>query len=584
VGAGNAGNGDVLDPEVERLIEEGLERYGRGDLEGALLAWEGALALAPDDARALGYVDYVRSNYQLLTGSVADDGELAVPFGLASLDDDAAYELEIERAGASDAGLGPGRWGEASEEMRARVERYIEAIDDGWFLREDGTPVRSLPLPPRPAASELGDDDKTYDKSMRPSDPALRHGQASGARAAPPATSFEFTESSTSDRTADLKGRSLGWVRPVQDAAMPPPAAPAAREAASAMSRGLPGVAWASADANTAELRVRIKPDPLENADGEELAEPDDSEEPEIELLETEDAGRGPSDEELTIERDQWRRTSTQARTHERIPPMADLDVRQTQRRHPPPALDADEGDHADAEDDTATHDPAETQRRPPVDLSEDRPLVIVEDPVLADAATFRKPRARGRAEDSDEFESVATAEHGRPDRDLGLAPVSRTESVSMEVVAHEMLAELERTAHAHESRDDRIRRRIGTLLDRAATASRLGHHPIAVTALDLALAEEPDSAVAQKLIHRSREQILGIYQLYLSDLRARPILAVPMHDLATESLDSRAAFLLSRIDGNLSFEEILDVAGMTRLEAFRYLARLLLRGILDVR
>ena len=54
--------------------------------------------------------------------------------------------------------------------------------------------------------------------------------------------------------------------------------------------------------------------------------------------------------------------------------------------------------------------------------------------------------------------------------------------------------------------------------------------------------------------------------------------------DLATAELDSRSAFLLSRVDGNLTFEEILDVAGMTRLEAFRYLARLLLRGILEVR
>ena len=56
------------------------------------------------------------------------------------------------------------------------------------------------------------------------------------------------------------------------------------------------------------------------------------------------------------------------------------------------------------------------------------------------------------------------------------------------------------------------------------------------------------------------------------------------MHELPREQIDSRAAFLLSRVDGNLSFEEILDVSGMTRLEALRHLARLVGRGILSVR
>src|SRR6185436_16492648 len=77
------------------LIEKGLEHYGAGDLDGALLCWESALSMAPDEPRALGYVEYVKANYPLLTGGSTDDGELAVPFGLANLDDEAAYEVEI---------------------------------------------------------------------------------------------------------------------------------------------------------------------------------------------------------------------------------------------------------------------------------------------------------------------------------------------------------------------------------------------------------------------------------------------------------------------------------------------------------
>jgi hypothetical protein len=34
-------------PEIDRLLEEGLTRYGRGDLDGALTAWEQVLDLDP---------------------------------------------------------------------------------------------------------------------------------------------------------------------------------------------------------------------------------------------------------------------------------------------------------------------------------------------------------------------------------------------------------------------------------------------------------------------------------------------------------------------------------------------------------
>ena len=130
------------DSPVERLIDQGLERYGKGDLDGALVAWESALALAPDDARAAGYVEYVRGHYDLLRGQGgAESGsELAVPFGLAELHDSDRYEIEI-----------------SSDAQRAKVEQYIERVDDGWFLDDaDVLPTmsRPLPLPARPDTSE----------------------------------------------------------------------------------------------------------------------------------------------------------------------------------------------------------------------------------------------------------------------------------------------------------------------------------------------------------------------------------------------------------------------------------------------
>ena len=144
-----------------------------------------------------------------------------------------------------------------------------------------------------------------------------------------------------------------------------------------------------------------------------------------------------------------------------------------------------------------------------------------------------------------------------------------------------EILDNVDRGAPAIETREERTRRRITALLDRAAVWGRDADFDRAVTAVDLALSEDPNSALAQKLIHRNREAIMNAFQAFLGDLQRTPSLARPLHELGSAPISPRAAFLLSRVDGTLSLDEILDVSGMPRLEAYRYLCQLFLRGIL---
>jgi hypothetical protein len=144
-----------------------------------------------------------------------------------------------------------------------------------------------------------------------------------------------------------------------------------------------------------------------------------------------------------------------------------------------------------------------------------------------------------------------------------------------------EILEQIDRGAPASETREERTRRRITALLDRAAAWSRDADFDRAVTAVDLALSEDPNSALAQKLIHRNREAIMNAFQAFLGDLQRTPNLARPLHELGSAPISPRAAFLLSRVDGTLSLDEILDVSGMPRMEAYRYLCQLFLRGIL---
>ena len=153
--------------------------------------------------------------------------------------------------------------------------------------------------------------------------------------------------------------------------------------------------------------------------------------------------------------------------------------------------------------------------------------------------------------------------------------------SSAPEALAAALASELDRGAPTGESPDDRARRRITALLERASAAARAGEHPMSIAAIDLALSEAPDSAVAQKLVHRSRDIILDCYQRYFGDLARRPVPVGSLTELTGRPLDPRAAFLVSRMDGTLTYEEILDVAGMGRLEACRHLAQLLVRGII---
>jgi hypothetical protein len=162
-------------------------------------------------------------------------------------------------------------------------------------------------------------------------------------------------------------------------------------------------------------------------------------------------------------------------------------------------------------------------------------------------------------------------------------APGAPVPTDALEVLTAQISPRLERDVPPGESKDDRLRRRISTLVEVANEYSRLGDTRRAVAAADLALGEEPDSALAQKLIHRNRDTIQTIFQGYLGSLERRPSLARALDALGTSPIGARAAFLLSRVDGHLTYDEILDVSGMPRLEAYRYLCQLLIRGILTV-
>lgn len=478
--------------DIDRLIDEGLQLYGRGDVDGALLAWERALAADPGNAQANSYVEYARDNYELLTSSepVLEDGD-DVPFGI---EEEPEYHIEIL----------PG------ELISNDAPMNMDHLDEGWFLDEAPTREASFIK----AASSLPNQTLELEADEPPEisfEDATReyHG---------PAAEFGVGQDTSgfSQETTDVKKRDLGFVQPVV------------------------GV----------EVKLRTP--------------------------------------EQSIDHGKAGRTERAARLEEEdliaslpSPRPAGGDNSAPTRELPLPASgvrtrDLPQPSRAPATRDLSAVSQAEVML----------PHAKTEDLDQAHAAQFTDPLV------------------GAPTRELGLRaatppplpaapptrPVSQPEGTRHDIVlpfdpidarSAQILDDVDDGAPTDEAKEDRTRRRITTLFEKAMEWNSAGELDRAVAAVDLALSEDPNSALAQKLIHRNRESMQTVFQNFLGDLARTPQLARPLHELSSAPISPRAAFLLSRIDGMISIDEILDVSGMPRLEAYRHLCQLYLRGIL---
>ena len=130
----------------------------------------------------------------------------------------------------------------------------------------------------------------------------------------------------------------------------------------------------------------------------------------------------------------------------------------------------------------------------------------------------------------------------------------------------------------------ERIGERITSLLEMAREFSERNDHVAAVEAAEAAAAEDPQGLVGPVLLHRHRDLLMQIYEGHIGAMTQVPLVAVPLHTISTSQLDHRAGFLLSRIDGMLTYEDILDISGMPRLDAYRLLSGLLRRGLIESR
>jgi hypothetical protein len=127
-------------------------------------------------------------------------------------------------------------------------------------------------------------------------------------------------------------------------------------------------------------------------------------------------------------------------------------------------------------------------------------------------------------------------------------------------------------------------RQELPTLLQGVEDLLALGDVTSAMGLLRKAEQLAPGDARVASARERCLRGVQAALEAKLGDLKRVPTLKLRMAELMKLSLDPRAGFLLSRIDGSLSFEALFSVSGMSRLDTLRVLAHLLDQDIIAIR
>ena len=111
-----------------------------------------------------------------------------------------------------------------------------------------------------------------------------------------------------------------------------------------------------------------------------------------------------------------------------------------------------------------------------------------------------------------------------------------------------------------------------------------LGDFTSALQVAELVVGRESDNEQASRCAANCRRQLILMHSSKLGSLQHVPHVTLNDTESRWLGLDSRAGFILSRIDGVASVEDLLDVCGMPRIEALKTLVELLELGAIHVK
>jgi len=119
--------------------------------------------------------------------------------------------------------------------------------------------------------------------------------------------------------------------------------------------------------------------------------------------------------------------------------------------------------------------------------------------------------------------------------------------------------------------------------LDEVRSRFDVGDCSGALLVAESILEADPENVEALQYVEKCREVLQKMYLSRLGGLNRIPQVVTSAEQMRWLSLDHRAGFVLSLIDGTCTFDEILDMSGMRRLDALRILFDLLQQNVINV-
>ena len=108
-----------------------------------------------------------------------------------------------------------------------------------------------------------------------------------------------------------------------------------------------------------------------------------------------------------------------------------------------------------------------------------------------------------------------------------------------------------------------------------------LGDFSGALESALVVLKTEPNHPEAKQYAESCKATLLKMYHARIGPLTRTPVVTVPAHQLRWLSLDHRAGFFLSMIDGMSDLETILDMSGMGEMDALKILYELVQQRVI---
>jgi hypothetical protein len=109
-----------------------------------------------------------------------------------------------------------------------------------------------------------------------------------------------------------------------------------------------------------------------------------------------------------------------------------------------------------------------------------------------------------------------------------------------------------------------------------------LGDYTGALQVAEALLEDSPDDDEARHCAEDCRAVLVKMYTARIGSLERVPIVMVAKNQLRWLTIDHRAGFVLSHVDGCSTLEQILDVSGMPPLDALRILYELVQQRIIS--